>query len=170
VTEGDLIRPAATGDERAFLTIWNRHRDAIYRFACWMLGKPAAAENVTQAAFQALLERPEVFDPNTASLRTFLIAIARNLSHKQLRRIRPQEDLDTDAESADTGPFDRLLIIDRDEALHAAVAQLRALGDTIHSWSEEIGRMWRFTRSNGITEGFHNKMENYRQRVRVLCA
>ncbi len=43
--------------------------------------------------------------------------------------------------------------------------------------------MWRFTRSNGITEGFHNKMEtisrqaydfrnveNYRQRVQVLCA
>jgi hypothetical protein len=42
--------------------------------------------------------------------------------------------------------------------------------------------MWRFTRSNGITEGFHNKMEtinrqaygfrnfqNYRLRVQVLC-
>jgi transposase len=61
--------------------------------------------------------------------------------------------------------------------------QLVSLGDTLHSWSEEIGRMWRFTRSNGITEGFHNKMEtitrqaygfrnfeNYRQRVQVLCA
>jgi transposase len=61
---------------------------------------------------------------------------------------------------------------------------LRAiLGDTLHSWSEEIARMWRFTRSNGITEGFHNKMEtisrqaygfrnfeNYRQRVQVLCS
>ena len=43
--------------------------------------------------------------------------------------------------------------------------------------------MWRFTRNNGITEGFHNKMEtiarqaygfrnfeNYRLRVKVLCA
>ena len=43
--------------------------------------------------------------------------------------------------------------------------------------------MWRFTRSNGITEGCHNKMEtisrqaygfrnfeNYRQRVQVLCS
>jgi len=43
--------------------------------------------------------------------------------------------------------------------------------------------MWRFTRSNGITEGFHNKMEtitrqaygfrnfeNYRQRMQVLCS
>ena len=56
------------------------------------------------------------------------------------------------------------------------------LGKTLESWSEEIVRMWRFTKSNGITEGFHNKMEmisrraygfrnfqNYRLRVRVLC-
>ncbi len=43
--------------------------------------------------------------------------------------------------------------------------------------------LWRFTRTNGMTEGFHNKMElisrqaygfrnfeNYRIRVKVLCA
>jgi len=63
------------------------------------------------------------------------------------------------------------------------LAQFVALGEPLHAWSEEIARMWRFTRSNGITEGFHNKMEtitrqaygfrnfeNYRQRVQVLCA
>ena len=56
------------------------------------------------------------------------------------------------------------------------------LGETLHSWSTEIATMWRFTRNNGITEGFHNKMElinrqafgfrnfqNYRLRVKVLC-
>ncbi len=65
----------------------------------------------------------------------------------------------------------------------SGLAQLVTLGDTLHCWSEEIVRMWRFTRSNGITEGFHNKMEtisrqaygfrnfkNYRHRVQVLCA
>jgi len=59
---------------------------------------------------------------------------------------------------------------------------LVTLGKTLESWSEEIVRMWRFTKSNGITEGFHNKMEmisrrafgfrnfeNYRLRVRTLC-
>lgn len=58
----------------------------------------------------------------------------------------------------------------------------QVLGETLDSWSEEIVRMWRFSKSNGITEGFHNKMEmisrrafgfrnfeNYRLRVRVLC-
>ena len=60
---------------------------------------------------------------------------------------------------------------------------LAQLGRTLTSWSDEIVRMWRFTRNNGITEGFHTKMElisrraygfrnfdNYRLRVRVLCA
>jgi transposase len=68
------------------------------------------------------------------------------------------------------------------ELRQSGLAQLVTLGQTLHAWSAEIARMWRFTRSNGITEGFHNKMEtisrqaygfrnfeNYRQRVQVLC-
>jgi transposase len=60
---------------------------------------------------------------------------------------------------------------------------LEQLARTLGSWREEIARMWRFTKNNGITEGFHNKMEmikrrafgfrnfqNYRLRVRALCA
>jgi transposase len=62
-------------------------------------------------------------------------------------------------------------------------AQLVQLGDTLNCWSVEIVAMWRFTRNNGITEGFYNKMdlinrqaygfrnsENYRLRVTVLCS
>lgn len=60
---------------------------------------------------------------------------------------------------------------------------LQTLADTLESWQEEICRMWRFSRNNGITEGFHTKMEliqrraygfrnfeNYRLRVIVLCS
>ena len=59
---------------------------------------------------------------------------------------------------------------------------LKTLGRTLSSWKEEVVRMFRFSRSNGITEGFHRKMkliqrraygfrnfENYRLRVRALC-
>jgi len=65
----------------------------------------------------------------------------------------------------------------------AGLPQLVQLGQTLGNWSEEIVSMWRFTRNNGITEGFHNKMElinrqaygfrnfqNYRLRVKVLCS
>jgi len=60
--------------------------------------------------------------------------------------------------------------------------RLATLGKTLHEWRDEVVRMWRFSKSNGITEGFHRKMkliqrraygfrnfENYRLRVRVLC-
>lgn len=74
--------------------------------------------------------------------------------------------------------------------LLGAIERLRAWGlkplvqlaETFDSWKEEIARMWRFTKNNGITEGFHTKMEmisrrafgfrnfeNYRLRVKVLC-
>jgi len=63
------------------------------------------------------------------------------------------------------------------------LAPLVTLGETLGSWSEEIVTMWRFTKNNGITEGFHNKMEtlsrraygfrnfeSYRLRVKVMCS
>jgi transposase len=56
------------------------------------------------------------------------------------------------------------------------------LAKTLSDWTQEIVRMWRFTRNNGITEGFHRKMkliqrraygfrsfENYRLRVIAQC-
>lgn len=61
--------------------------------------------------------------------------------------------------------------------------RLVTLGKTLTAWKEAIVCMWRFTKNNGITEGFHRKMkliqrraygfrnfENYRLRVKVLCA
>jgi transposase len=69
------------------------------------------------------------------------------------------------------------------ELRRAGLAPLVQLGNTLHSWREEIATMWRFTRNNAITEGFHTKMEvlqrqaygfrnfnNYRLRVKVLCS
>lgn len=65
----------------------------------------------------------------------------------------------------------------------SGLAQLMTLGQTLASWSVEIAMMWRFTRNNGITEGFHTKMEvlqrqaygfrnfnNYRLRVKIMCS
>lgn len=63
-----------------------------------------------------------------------------------------------------------------------AESPARELASTLKSWLEPIVRMWRFSKSNGITEGFHTKMEmisrrafgfrnfeNYRLRVLALC-
>ncbi len=68
------------------------------------------------------------------------------------------------------------------ELKQSAFKALASLGKTLGAWKDEVARMWRFSKSNGITEGFHRKMkliqrraygfrnfENYRVRVKVLC-
>jgi transposase len=69
-----------------------------------------------------------------------------------------------------------------DQLREAPMPVLQTLAKTLWSWRDPIARMWRFTKSNAITEGLHNKMEvisrraygfrnfqNYRLRVRALC-
>ena len=59
---------------------------------------------------------------------------------------------------------------------------LITLGSTLELWSEEIVRMWRFSKTNSITEGLHRRMDeiqnraygmhnfnNYRLRVKAYC-
>jgi len=68
------------------------------------------------------------------------------------------------------------------ECLASHWEPMKTFGQTLRSWLEPIVRMWRFTKNNGITEGFHTKMEmisrraygfrnfkNYRLRVIALC-
>ena len=56
------------------------------------------------------------------------------------------------------------------------------LGNTLNEWKEEIVRMWRFSKTNSITEGLHRRMdeilnraygmrnfENFRIRVKAFC-
>ena len=45
------------------------------------------------------------------------------------------------------------------ELLESPWEPLKTFGKTLKSWLEPIVRMWRFTKNNGITEGFHTKME-----------
>lgn len=64
----------------------------------------------------------------------------------------------------------------------SGLPEAAALAQTLCSWQEEIVRRWRFTRNNGVTEGFHRKMKliqrraygfrnfaNYRLRVIAQC-
>lgn len=90
--EAELLLRAGRGDEAAFLLLYERHRTPVFRFACRMLGSSPQAEDVTQECFLSILRRPEAFQAERASLRTYLCAIARHLALKQLRK-RGQETL-----------------------------------------------------------------------------
>jgi RNA polymerase sigma-70 factor (ECF subfamily) len=98
-----------------------------------MLGSVPAAEDVVHECFLVILTHPMRFDPARGSLRTFLCAVARNLSLKQLRR-RGQETLADEVPEAEppppsaaAEPLGRLLEGERSAAVREAVASLPPL-------------------------------------------
>ena len=87
MTDERLLKRASRGDEAAFLLLYERHRDAVFRFAYRLLGSVALAEDVAHDCFLSLIRQPERFDSSRgASLRTYLYAAARNLAMKHFRR------------------------------------------------------------------------------------
>ncbi len=126
--EHQLVVLAAHGDERAFRALWSSHRDALYRFACWMLQDAAAAEDVVQDCFMALLEHPARFDPSRASLRAFLLGIARN----QCRNLggadsHPKLELKEETMGDDPQTLDAMASNEANAILDAAVRRLPPL-------------------------------------------
>ena len=132
-TDESLLARARAGDEEAFLSIYTRHRVAMYRFACRLLpGDAAAAEDVTHDCFLSLFKHPERFDPaRGASLRTYLFAAVRNLSLKRFRRTALETLIDEAAgeQSAPAAeqPLSRMLEAEVSAAVRAAVEDLPAL-------------------------------------------
>jgi RNA polymerase sigma-70 factor (ECF subfamily) len=132
VQEAELLRKAGQGDEAAFLVLYERHRTPVFRFTCRMLGSVGLAEDVTQECFLSILKRPEGYDPERASLRTYLCAIARNQALKQLRKMGQETITDDPPEAAseengETDPLGRVIENEAAEAVRAAVSRLPPL-------------------------------------------
>jgi RNA polymerase sigma-70 factor (ECF subfamily) len=77
-----------------FQAVFEQHKDAVYRFAWRMMNSPVAAEDVAQEVFLSLLRNPNRFDPDRGPLRSFLLAIARNLVLKRWRDEHDWDELD----------------------------------------------------------------------------
>jgi len=89
-----LLERAGAGDPAAFLQVYERHRDAVFRFAYRLTGSVELAEDITHDTFLSLMRKPENFNPNRASLRTYLFSAARNLWLKQLRKVGRESAID----------------------------------------------------------------------------
>jgi RNA polymerase sigma-70 factor (ECF subfamily) len=95
-----LLARAREGDEAAFRALYERHRYVVLRFAYRLLGCLHGAQDVVHDCFLGLMERPDGFDAERASLRTYLCGSARHLAFRILRRRGIQIELeDSDAES-----------------------------------------------------------------------
>jgi RNA polymerase sigma-70 factor (ECF subfamily) len=84
-TDQELLKATLGGDEEAFVEIYRRYRDRVYRFACRMTGSAEVARDVTHTCFASLLETPSRFD-GRVGLGTYLCAAARNQSLRHASR------------------------------------------------------------------------------------
>ena len=120
-TDEALLKRAGEGDQAAFLELYDRHRQPIFRFAYRLLGEVDTAEDVTHDCFLSLIRKPENFRPGRASLRTYLFAAARNLALKHFRNSGRETGLDEMTEEPQLSPRHEPLRKLLDEELAAEV-------------------------------------------------
>jgi RNA polymerase sigma-70 factor (ECF subfamily) len=130
--EAELLQSASQGDEGAFLRLYERHRTPVYRFAARMLGSTTLAEDVTQECFLSVIRKPEMYQPERATLRTYLCAAARHLAFRHLRRqgVEVSADVMPDDPSEAPGagePLQRLMDEEAEDAVRRAVEALPPL-------------------------------------------
>jgi len=108
-----LLKRAGEGEQAAFLELYERYRDPIFRFAYRLLGSVEVAEDVTHDCFLSLIRKPGNFRPELASLKTYLYAAARNLALKHFRDQGRETGLDEVSEepkeSSRRGPLRKVL-------------------------------------------------------------
>ena len=127
-----LLARMKQGDEDAFVELYRRHKDAVYRLALLYSGSTAHAADATQETFVFFMTRPNQYDPLRGTLAAWLCGVARNIARKL---VGGREDA-TDPESLadDTAlhdshidrdtPLDRVLRAEAAEHVRRAVASL----------------------------------------------
>jgi len=127
-----LLARMKQGDEDAFVELYRRHKDAVYRLALLYSGSTAHAADATQETFVLFMTRPQQYDPLRGTLAAWLCGVARNIARKL---VGGREDA-TDPESLadDTAlhdshidrdtPLDRVLRAEAAEHVRRAVASL----------------------------------------------
>lgn len=107
----------ALGDESGLRSAYTAHGGELYRFARRALEDDHAAQDAVQETFLRAWRAADRFDPQLASLRVWLFAIARNVvvdaaRHRAARpwlgQLAPPEDLRT-APGGTPDPVDQLL-------------------------------------------------------------
>ena len=131
-TDNALLARMKQGDEDAFVALYRRHKDAVYRFALMYCGAPAHAADVTQDTFIHFISRPDQFDPGRGSIGAWLCGVARMLARKHLGEREMPTDPQLLADDSDPTPgqvehetpLDRVLRTEAAEQVRSAIARL----------------------------------------------
>lgn len=97
-----LMRRVATGDERAFRQLVERHQHAVVGTIAKMLRDPAEAEDLAQRAFLRVWKHAPRWRPD-AKFTTYLFTIVRNLVYNETRRRSRRREISSDERAEEAG-------------------------------------------------------------------
>jgi len=92
-SDAELLNLAVAGDEPAFLLLYERFKNSVFRYAYYMTGSRPAAEEVLQEVFIALLRQGGSYREKQGDLGGFAFGIAKNIVRRIQRRERGYEAL-----------------------------------------------------------------------------
>jgi RNA polymerase sigma-70 factor (ECF subfamily) len=127
-----LLARMKRGDEAAFVQLYRKHRDPVYRLALLYSGSTAHAADVTQEVFVHFMTQTKQYDPMRGTLGAWLCGVARNMARKAAGGREDATDPDDLADDAalseaqidrDT-PLDRIMRGETAEQVRRAVAAL----------------------------------------------
>ena len=105
-SDSDLLRRGLGGDENAFVLLYDRLKNGVFRYAFYMTNSRSAAEDVTQEVFILLLKEGGNYRADLGDVGAFVFGITRNLVRRRERRERAYQALPHDG--AET--FSRTLV------------------------------------------------------------
>jgi RNA polymerase sigma-70 factor, ECF subfamily len=97
-TDNNLLRLMLAGDEDAFVSLYRKYQNSIYRFALQMSGSETVAEDVTQEVFIVLMRDGHLYKKELGSFSSYLYGIARNYVLRYMRKDRLSISIDEDME------------------------------------------------------------------------
>jgi RNA polymerase sigma-70 factor, ECF subfamily len=127
-----LLERMRQGDEDAFAAIYAAHHPPIYRYALQMCGA-AAADDVVQETFMALLQQPNRYEADRGPLVNYLFGIARHHVIKRIASSPSEVSIDEDGAAAEDvfsmpalTPLEDLSRAETVDAVRAAIRSLPA--------------------------------------------
>ena len=84
--EIDLRARLTAGDDTGLSELYDQYASFVYGLARRVAGSEAAAEDVTQDVFVSVWERPEAFDPERGSMRSYIGTLAHRRAVDWVRR------------------------------------------------------------------------------------
>ena len=101
--DAELTGGVRAGDPAAMAQLYDRYSSLVYAVALRVLADAAAAEDVLQDVFMQLWRSPGLFDASRGSLGAWLAVIARHRAIDQLRKRRPETDVEEVVLSVEAG-------------------------------------------------------------------